>query len=186
MAVRANRGDKILVELDLVALSSAAGLGSASTNIETALTQALNAALLQSTTTLAASLPSNTTVNVLPLLLALGITIPPSLISVGGVNLAAVPVSLLLQGSFLQLIDPLVMSSIASQVNGLLRPSVTLTVVDGVSGPDGKWPGSLGNVVVLEVKRVGGVSRCAFDVETRFRQQTSPPLSRLHCRPTLR
>ncbi len=154
------------MQLDLVALSSAAGLGTSTADLEAALTAALNTTLAQSTAALVASLPSNATVNVVQLLLSLGIVLPPQLVTLGGVNLAAVPVSAL-QGPLLQqLLDPLVVASVAPQVEALLRPSATLTVVDGVESPDGKWPGSLGNVVVLEAAAVPAIVQAALPQNT--------------------
>jgi hypothetical protein len=173
-----------MIELDLLALTSAAGLTANPTEVEAALVEALNTVLAGATQALAGSLPANATVNVVALLASLGIVLPPQFVSLGGLNLAAVPVaqlqvwclfspllfllltSLRFQGPVLQqLLDPLVMAFIASQVDGLLRPSVALTVLDGV-GPDGKWPGSLGNVVVLEAAAVPDIVKAALPANT--------------------
>lgn len=71
----------------------------------------------------------------------------------GGFNLSSVPAnqaSLVLGalslGNFNTLIQP--------QLEALLRPSYNVSIWDGVEAPDGKWPGSLGNVIYLEMQGI--------------------------------
>ncbi len=107
------------------------------------------------------ALPLNTTID------ASGLA---NVTCIDGFDLQAVPVSQL--NDLLRALTTAQLEAILRpQLSALLQPSFNLTVLEGVDGPDGKWPGALGNVLMLEMIHVPRLLAALLPSNTQFLTQ---------------
>lgn len=172
LGVRPNRGERLQVGIDLTTLVSTFGLdknpnfGMDSMNLSSVLRQVIKGALV----TYLQSQDVNITVNLDQLLPLLGVPVPPVIppflrnitISTHDIPPALVD----------QIVDIIFDQVFVDQNSPFSNPVTSLvsggqffyecTVIDSVEDPDGKWPDSLGNVVVMESKYLPRIVKSLF------------------------
>eukprot|EP01091_Cochliopodium_minus_P014119 TRINITY_DN4729_c1_g3_i1.p1 TRINITY_DN4729_c1_g3~~TRINITY_DN4729_c1_g3_i1.p1 ORF type:complete len:1147 (+),score=296.15 TRINITY_DN4729_c1_g3_i1:490-3441(+) len=100
----------------------------------------------------------NATVNLTKILEDAGIRIPPNFpVNLNNITIGNIYSQFILD----QLIDQI-------DFNTLFAPQLSIRILGGVSSPKGKWPTSLGNVVVLEKKYIPETIRQMLPKNTQF------------------
>lgn len=160
LGLRGGRGDRITITVDLLELAATAGASFGNVSVSQVVRDAADGPVDQFVSGVALFAPPNSTVDFVALLATVGITVPPPF-NASGTDLRAVPVSAL-SGPARAPISAALTEVVVASVLQLLRPSVSLAIIDDIPGPDGKYPGSLSNVVMIELSAVASIVTRAF------------------------